>query len=453
MITRSYVFARARADRPPVIVVGLDCVTGLQTARIFARRGIPVIGIVGDARHFCSRTRICDRIVATDTRSERLVESLLELGTTLPDRAVLVPCTDLTVLLISAHRDTLAPYYHVVLPPHDVVETLTDKTRFYRFAAERGLPIPSTMLLESGHDAAEAARSLSFPAIVKPAMRGAAWQAVGLRKVYRVEEPRELLAVYDRAAPRADGLIVQQWIPGEERELYSCNCYMGRDGRPLASFIARKIRQWPPEAGTSSLGEEVRNDVVLQETTRLFGLVPYFGLGYVEMKRDARTGEHIIIEPNIGRPTGRSAIAELGGVELLATMYADVLGLPLPEQRQQRFRGTKWVYLRHDVQSALSSWRRGHLTLAGWARSWRGVRTDAVFDLRDPLPFWLDLWQAARKVVRGPSPSHAGTDGPDQRVALEREIPGGLGSQRGDPVVGVHPDAGDREAVDPSVDA
>ena len=453
MITRSYELAGARGDRAPVIVVGLDCITGLQTARIFARRGVPVVGIVADARHFCSRTRICDRIVATDTRSERLVESLLDLGKTLSDRAVLVPCTDLVMLLISAHRDTLAPYYHVVLPPHDVVETLSDKTRFYRFAAEHGLPIPATMLLESGHDAAEAARSLSFPAIVKPAMRSAAWQAVGLRKVYRVEEPRELLAVYDRAAPRADGLIAQQWIPGEERELYSCNCYVGRDGRPLASFVARKIRQWPPEAGTSSLGEEVRNDVVLQEATRLFGLVPYFGLGYLEMKRDARTGEHFIIEPNIGRPTGRSAIAELGGVELLATMYADVLGLPLPEQRQQRFRGTKWVYLRHDVQSAVSSWRRGRLTLAGWARSWRGVRRDAVFDLRDPVPFWLDLWHTARKVVRRTSPSPAGPDGPDQRVALERQIPGRLGSQRGDPVAGVHPDAGDREAVDPSVDA
>ena len=93
-----------------MIVVGLDCITGLQTARIFARRGVRVIGIVGDTRHFCSRTRICDRIVATDTRSERLVESLLDLGPTLPDRAVLVPCTDLVVLLISAHRDALAPY-------------------------------------------------------------------------------------------------------------------------------------------------------------------------------------------------------------------------------------------------------------------------------------------------------------------------------------------------------
>jgi predicted ATP-grasp superfamily ATP-dependent carboligase len=436
-----------------VVVVGLDCITGLQTARIFARRGVPVIGIVGDARHFCSRTRVCDRIVPTDTRSEHLVETLLDLVTTLPDRAVLVPCTDLAVLLISAHRDALAPHYHVVLPPHDVVETLTDKTRFYRFAAEHGLLIPPTMLLESHHDADDAARSLSFPAIVKPATRSATWQAAGLRKVYRVEEPRELLAVYERAASHADGLIVQQWIPGEERELYSCNCYVGRDGRLLASFVARKIRQWPPEAGTSSLGEEVCNDVVLQQTTRLFTLVPYFGLGYLEMKRDARTGEHFIIEPNIGRPTGRSAIAELGGVELLATMYSDVLGLPLPEQRRQRYRGTKWVYLRHDVQAAVSSWRRGDLTVSGWARSWRGVRTDAVFDPRDPLPFWLDLWHTARKVVRGTSPSAAGSDGPDQRVALERQIPRGLGSQRGDPVVGVHPDAGDREAVDPSVDA
>ena len=68
-----------------------------------------------------------------------------------------------------------------------------------------------------------------------------------------------------------------------------------------------------------------RDDVVLRETVRLFKSVNYRGLGYVELKRDERSGEYYIMEPNIGRPTGRSAIAEAGGVELLYTMYCDAL--------------------------------------------------------------------------------------------------------------------------------
>jgi predicted ATP-grasp superfamily ATP-dependent carboligase len=195
-------------------------------------------------------------------------------------------------------------------------------------------------------------------------------------------------------------LIAQEWTPGDESALYSCNCYYGRDGRPLATFVARKLRQWPPETGTSSLGEEVRNDAVLAATLALFDAVGYRGLGYVETKRDARTGRELVIEPNVGRPTGRSAIAEAGGVELLYTMYCDAQGLPLPEARVQRYVGARWIYWRHDFQAALHAWRRGRLGLRAWARSWRGRKASAVFSWRDPAPALGDLAHASGAALR-----------------------------------------------------
>ena len=158
--------------------------------------------------------------------------------------------------------------------------------------------------------------------------------------------------------------------------------------------MARKLRQWPPEAGSSCLGEEVRNDVVLETTLDLFQRLGYRGLGYLEMKRDVRTGKHYIIEANVGRPTGRSAIAEAGGVPLLYTAYCDSMGLPLPENREQQYSGAKWIDLRHDFQSAWTYWRRGQLTLGDWVASVRGRKGYAVFSLRDPLPFLADLWRA-----------------------------------------------------------
>jgi D-aspartate ligase len=84
------------------------------------------------------------------------------------------------------------------------------------------------------------------------------------------------------------------------------------------------------------------------------------------MKRDERSGKYFIIEPNIGRPTGRSAIAEAGGVELVYTMYSDALRWPLPENHMQNYGGVKWISMRRDFQSALYHWREGRLTLRGW---------------------------------------------------------------------------------------
>jgi predicted ATP-grasp superfamily ATP-dependent carboligase len=133
---------------------------------------------------------------------------------------------------------------------------------------------------------------------------------------------------------------------------------------------------------------------------RLFKAVGYHGLGYVEMKRDERTGKHYIIEPNIGRPTGRSAIAETGGVALLYTMYCDQVGFPLPTNRVQQYGHAKWVHLRRDFQSAFYYWRRKELTLRDWRRSWHGIVKDAVFDWKDPKPFLGELFRSMNLFVR-----------------------------------------------------
>ena len=67
-------------DGPAAVVIGLDCATGLQTARILARHGVPVIGIAADRRHPCCRTRVCREIVVVDTAGPEVVEALLKLA-------------------------------------------------------------------------------------------------------------------------------------------------------------------------------------------------------------------------------------------------------------------------------------------------------------------------------------------------------------------------------------
>ena len=151
-----------RRDRPPVaVIVGLDNATGLQSARILRARGVPVVGIARDPDHFCCRTRACERIVYADIAGDELVRTLGELGRTLDGRAVLYPCTDLSVLAVSRNREKLAEHYHVVLADPGVVETLVNKVRFYTWAAEQNLPIPQTHFLRTRAEAEAAAGDVS----------------------------------------------------------------------------------------------------------------------------------------------------------------------------------------------------------------------------------------------------------------------------------------------------
>lgn len=213
----------------PAVVVALDCITGLQTARILDARGIPVIGIAADRHHFCARTRAVRRVVESPTQGDALIATLERIGPGLRDPAFLVPCSDTAVLTVSAARDRLTPWYRFVLPPHDLVARLVDKIGFTELAQANGLAIPPTRILRSRIDAEAAAVALDYPIVIKPGVKTTSWQAATKAKVFLVETAGELLATYDRCSDWTDALIAQTWVDGVDPDLFTANVYFDRD--------------------------------------------------------------------------------------------------------------------------------------------------------------------------------------------------------------------------------
>jgi D-aspartate ligase len=384
-------------DRPSAIIVGLDCSTGLQTCRLLARRGIRVIGIAGDARHPATRTNTCARVVAAPVSGEGLMAALADLGRSEPG-AVLFPCTDGSVATLAHHREALQAF-QVVLPDGETVDRLMDKEQFAELMEEQGLPAPRAMLVDSETTAHAVANRLAFPCVVKPTLKTPAWEAAG-PKVRRFEDSEawidaapELLRLHPR-------LLVQEWIDGGDDTLYSCNCYISPRGTPNVTFVARKLRQWPPRTGVSCLGEAVMDEGIRDLALDVLSSVNFSGLGYVEIKRSPVDGKDHVIEANVGRPTGRSAIAEAGGVELLYTMYCDAVGAPLPVDRPQRDHPVKWLDLRRDLRSSLHYLRSGELTISAWYRSLRGPKVYADLDLTDLRPFAAELARDVTRLLR-----------------------------------------------------
>ena len=384
---------QAQSQRAPAVIIGLDCLPGIQTARILAENGVPVIGIARDPNHPFSHTNTCKKIRFSAVVQDALMNALEEVSVELEQKAVLYPCTDYSVLLVSRNRRVLQEHYRIALPESDTLEMLMDKTSFFRFAREHGLPVPITFLLRTRAEAIAASKEMPFPCIMKPGFKTSNWEknAAGA-KAYLLSCSQEFMAAYDRCSSWAESILTQEWVHGTDADLYSCNCYFDQQSKPIVTFVARKLRQNPPILGVSASGEECRNDTVLKQTVELFTSVRLRGLGYLEMKRDAHSGQYRIIEPNIGRPTGRSAIAEAGGVPLIYSMYCDLAGLPLPTPREQTYRGAKWIYFKNDLASSWHYWRKGELKVRDWMRSLRGYKRDAVFSWRDPIPFLLDWW-------------------------------------------------------------
>lgn len=360
---------------------------GLQVCRILAAEGVPVHAISKSRDYYSTRTRVCESILYTDTGGDPLLETLRELSERLGERAVLIGCQDKNISVISPNRHLLEDGYHLTLPPHEVVEKLADKVRFAALARDLAIPIPASFGVTSREEALDASSRINYPCVVKPSSRTRSWLSHTKAKAIRAESAADLMRVYDTVGGWVESLVIQEWIEGGDDTLYSFNGYFDRQSRPLATFIAKKVRQYPPDIGQSSSGVEVRADEVLQAALNLFQAVGTVGFAYLEMKRDSRDGRFYVIEPNIGRPTGRSAIAEAGGVPLHFTGYCDAAGLPLPPDRAQKYGNAKWIHLLRDTQSAWIHYRRGDLGLRDWLTSIRGRKAYAVASWRDPMPF------------------------------------------------------------------
>ena len=227
------------SQQPCAVIIGLDSLQGLQTARILARRQVPVIGIAKNFKYHSCKTRVCQDILFTNTDNEELVKLLQTLGPQLNQKAVLFPCQDRNVRVISRHRREIEEWFHIVLPPPDVVDMLIDKVSFYTFAQEQGLPIPPTFFLHSKQDAKKAAQELRFPCLLKPPFRPQSWTQHTKVKAIKAHTPEELLAIYDHYHAWIDTLIVQEWIEGADSNHFTCNCYF--DANLPRSLVNRGV--------------------------------------------------------------------------------------------------------------------------------------------------------------------------------------------------------------------
>jgi predicted ATP-grasp superfamily ATP-dependent carboligase/peptidoglycan/xylan/chitin deacetylase (PgdA/CDA1 family) len=382
----------------PGVVLGLGQ-NGLATVRALGRKGVPVIGLEAKLDRPTARSRYCIPMLRPDVRSEQgLLDALVDLGRALPHKGVLFPSGDLNLLAVSEHRARLAPYYHVALPEPEAVRLILDKQAFYRWAEARGFAIPRTHVLR-GEDPRPLARDLRYPVLVKPHLRDAGWRGTHGVKLFEVHSPDELLRTVDALALHHPQLLLQEYVPGPEDQLVFSLTYLDAQLEPLGMFTGRKLRQFPPRFGTSSLAQSCRDPEVVEHSLAILRALSYRGYGSVEFKRDPRDGRLRIIEVT-GRTWYPHGLATACGVNLPYLAYRDLLGHPV--ERVTSFAdGVKWIEEDRDLRAALQWRAEGHFRLGAWLGSYRGRRVWAISAVDDPRPGLHLARQWTRSIVRG----------------------------------------------------
>lgn len=375
-----------RPELPAAIVLGLGQ-NGLASVRSLARVGIPVIAIDRDLDTFTARTRLCQKIELRDGKdSMELIDKLLELGPHLPSKAVLFPSGDGPVQRLSEHREALEPFYHFSFPSHENVTLALDKKRFYEFAQRHQIDIPESYFPADGADCARIAKQIPYPALIKPYQPNLGWrQRFPGKKLFRADNAAALTKLYDELAQVHHDLIIQEIIPGTDDNLSFSLTYFDAYSKPLGMFTGRKLRQYPPHFGTSSMAESRLDSEIARRTTDILSAMHYTGYGSVEFKWDPRKEIFKAIEVTV-RTWFPHGISTACGLNLLQIAYCNLVGLPVPEDKGFED-GVKWVHEDRDLRSALQLIRGGELSAGEWLRSYRGKRTYALAAADDPLPF------------------------------------------------------------------
>jgi D-aspartate ligase len=356
----------------PVVVVGegLNC---LGMLRSLAGRGIEV--------HVVTTTRWCPaglsrfaqvtQVPELDGRG--LVDGLLALRRRLGRPAVLMLGSDLHVDVVNDHRNELAAAYLFTLPPADQLRVLANKASFQQFAQDHALPVPRTSIVRQRDELVAALRGLELPLVLKPAdklqvLNGRAERAV------RADTREQAEAAGARMLAACGCVVVQEWIPGADADIYFALFVCDRESRVVAMFCGRKLVCDPPNVGSTGICVEAGEQAaaVADEAQRFIRAAAFRGIGSIEFKRDRRTGRLVIVEPTIGRPNWQEEIATQCGVNLPLQSYRTECGLPpLPPETVDR----------PQAWSASMFYRSPAGALPAGVR-----RRDGYLRLDDPLP-------------------------------------------------------------------
>ena len=376
----------------PVIIVGFS-LNGLGIVRSLAPLGVKCFILFNEPEDPCIKTKYGEKIRVSGISAEDIIPTIKQIKETTGEKPVMFLTNDFTVDSISRNRDLFDGLVRFPLPDHDMVDALLQKDRCKELYEKASLDQPDTACLSHGEDDT-ALDELRYPCILKASEKPDGYSE-RFKKAYIVDTADEARQIFASMKGFVDRVVVQEWIDGQDTDIYFGLTVMNHDGTAAAAFCGQKIDSWPPRMGNTARCAPAPDlaESVIAATTRLFNLAGLIGFGAVEFKRSGRDGRLCAIEPTVFRADYQAEIATLNGINLPLAFYCLATEQPCPKM----------------ISTAKTGWS-DPVYMARLKGFW-GHRPnqssypmkDAYLRWNDPLP-WLMLryWQLV-SLMRGAS--------------------------------------------------
>ncbi len=399
--------------RSLAIVLGVDSPIGLTVIRELGSHGVPVhaIGRSADAIGRASKWTTGFSVRPTGRLADWLPRLIRETGA----GALLAVSEDDLIAL--ADLPPVIERCRILTPRRAPLDCVLDKAATLRAAAAIGIDVPESWQPVAGDDVEVKARALAYPLVLKWADPPAILARLGgmgidFVKGEHVSDADALTAALSRYTALGAWPIVQCYCPG----IGLGQMFYMKDGAATLSFQHRRIHEWPPEGGVSTVCASVPLDQHAEQRAKseaLLASIGWQGPAMVEYRYDPRDGKYWLMEIN-GRFWGSQPLARQAGVEFAWESYAQAFGIATgqPEIRERHARYTipetrrliRILFGRRSIadnQFRPTPWRD--------LMSYFGDFLDPgmryfVWDWRDRGPFWADLKNVIRKAARRGKP-------------------------------------------------
>lgn len=378
-------------DLPAALVIGdIDLVRAVDLA------GIPVMSMAAkhSSAHWSRRTAQFIEAGDSWTSPDEVISSIESVARTLESPPVLIYGHDEDVFLLATHGVRLAKSVRFVSADPELALDLSDKSRFIERADSLGLPVPKTLSIHCRDNQPPDANDITFPVIAKPAVRDPArWPAnAGRAKALRYDSPAHLASVWHEFQEIDSQLIIQEFLPGPERDIFSYHVYVDNNGDVAAEFGGRKLRTWPSEYGHSTSVEIIDDPDLFALGRDLVARMELRGVAKLDLKLNA-DGELRLLEVN-PRFSLWHLPAAVAGVNFPAIVHADLCDLPRPKIELRA--GIRWL---HPVTDLIAA-RDAGIGLGEWLRFASSAESKHALAARDPLAGLGLGAELVRKVVR-----------------------------------------------------
>lgn len=266
---------------------------------------------------------------------EALEGYLLGLAASTEGTVLALGADDGYVRLLSGCKAKVPANVAVPYLDNDELDRYIVKEFFYGLCDRFGIAHPKTFVYRLDEDA-PAAIPFTFPLVVKPSDSADYFghPFPGQHKVYFVDSRarfEETVAAV-RASGYGGGLVVQEYIRGNDDCMHVLTCYSDTEGRVRAACLGHVLLEehTPLGIGNPALIITEENAGLVQTAVNLLESVGFRGFSNFDIRRDAETGTYHFLELNARQ--GRSNyFAAVGGVPLVRHLVEDVVNhRPLP---------------------------------------------------------------------------------------------------------------------------